>query len=249
MQIAPRACSERGAAHFQLVFTSFPHKNPGLKNNLGSLAGQSAKFVSRYAGATVEVLEGLDGQLKVRHEERIIAAQEAPPSPVSLRNGHQPPAVSPVAPIGVNHWDERWTAHLAPLVSSQEPAADQPDCTDGEVAAAPPATVAPRKPTFLQRERWTEGEMEGARACRCGQSNGSWASTGPPSGVIWRPEVRQDGSSGWCPIRRHRIPWQRNGVTFSLNTYPDIFPDLRHRLHLAVGPLAGRLIPTNLLRL
>ena len=107
-----------------------------------------------YAGATVEVLEGLDGQLKVRHEGRIIAAQEAPPSPVSLRNGHQPPAVSPVAPIGVNHWDERGTAHLAPLVSSQEPAADQPDCTDGEVAAAPPATVAPRKPTFLQRERW-----------------------------------------------------------------------------------------------
>ena len=92
---------------------------------------------------------------------RSIAAQEAPPSPVSLRNGHQPPAVSPVAPIGVNHWDERWTARLAPLVSSQEPAADQPDCTDGEVAAAPPATVAPRKPTFLQRERWTEGEMEG----------------------------------------------------------------------------------------
>ena len=68
----------------------------------------------------------------------------------------------------------------------------------------------------------------GARACRCGQSNGSWASTGPPSGVIWRPEVLQDGSSGWCPIRRYRIPWQRNGVTFSLNTYPDIFPDLRH---------------------
>ena len=116
-----------------------------------------------YAGATVEVLQGLDGQLKVRHEGRIIAAQEAPPSPVSLRNGHQPPAVSPVAPIGVNHWDERWTAHLAPLVSSQEPAADQPDFTDGEVAAAPPATVAPRKPTFLQRERWkaAEGEMEG----------------------------------------------------------------------------------------
>ena len=104
-----------------------------------------------YAGATVEVLEGLDGQLKVRHEGRSIAAQEAPPSPVSLRNGHQPPAVSPVAPIGVNHWDERWTAHLAPLVSSQEPEAGQPDCTDGEVAAAPPATVAPRKPTFLQR--------------------------------------------------------------------------------------------------
>ena len=141
---------------------------------------------------------GLDGQLKVRHEGRIIAAQEAPPSPVSLRNGHQPPAVSPVAPIGVNHWDERWTAHLAPLVSSQEPAADQPDCTDGEVAAAPPATVADL-PSEGEMDRGRDGRRSrkpGARACRCGQSNGSWASTGPPSGVIWRPEVLQDGSSG-----------------------------------------------------
>ena len=41
-----------------------------------------------YAGAAVEVLEGLDGRLSVRHERRIIAAQKAPPSPVLLRNGH-----------------------------------------------------------------------------------------------------------------------------------------------------------------
>ena len=106
-----------------------------------------------YAGATVEVLAGLDGQLSVRHQGRVIAAQEAPPSPVFLRNGHQPPAVPPVASIGVNHWDERWTAYLAPMVASQEPEADQPDFTTG-VVAAPPATVAPRKPTFLQKERW-----------------------------------------------------------------------------------------------
>ena len=226
-----------------------------------------------YAGATVEVLEGLDGQLKVRHEGRIIAAQEAPPSPVSLRNGHQPPAVSPVAPIGVNHWDERWTAHLAPLVSSRPAPADLPSDGEGD-------PMAPRQPTFLpgqmdragQRDRGTdgqrdrpgvggtEGQMEmdrgrdgrrsrkpGARACRCGQSNGSWASTGPPSGVIWRPEVLQDGSSGWCPIRRHRIPWQRNGVTFSLNTYPDIFPDLRHHIRPSCWSICG-LIPNVLLQ-
>ena len=41
-----------------------------------------------YAGAAVEVLEGLDGRLTVRHEGHIMAAQEAPPSPVFLRNGH-----------------------------------------------------------------------------------------------------------------------------------------------------------------
>ena len=41
-----------------------------------------------------------------------------------------------------------------PLTSGQEHTANQPGFTDGEVAAAPPATVSPRKPTFLQRERW-----------------------------------------------------------------------------------------------
>ena len=107
-----------------------------------------------YAGATVEVLEGLDGQLKVRHEGHIIATQEAPPGPTSLRNGHLPSADPPVVSIGMNHWDERWTAHLMPLTSGQEHTANQPGFTDGEVAAAPPATVSPRKPTFLQRERW-----------------------------------------------------------------------------------------------
>ena len=43
-----------------------------------------------YAGATVVVLQGLDGRLSLQHEGRIIAAQEAPPSPGSLRNGIKP---------------------------------------------------------------------------------------------------------------------------------------------------------------
>ena len=106
-----------------------------------------------YAGATVEVLEGLDGQLRVHYERRIVAAQEAPPGPVSLRNGHEPYTVPPVASIGMNHWDERWTAYLMPLISSQEPEADEAGVTYGEPAAATPLTVAPRKPTFLQKER------------------------------------------------------------------------------------------------
>ena len=76
-----------------------------------------------------------------------IPPQRPPDSPPSLR----------LRPSGVNHWDERWTAHLAPLVSSQEPEADQPDFTDGEVAAARPATVAP-----AQADLPSEGEMEGA---------------------------------------------------------------------------------------
>ena len=82
-----------------------------------------------YAGAAVEVLEGLDGQLKVRHDGRIVAAQEAPPVPAFLRDGNGPNAVPPVASIGVNHWDERWTAHLMPLTSSQEHDPDQEGAT------------------------------------------------------------------------------------------------------------------------
>ena len=38
-----------------------------------------------YAGAAVNVLEGLDGRLAVQHEERIVPSQEAPPRPSVLR--------------------------------------------------------------------------------------------------------------------------------------------------------------------
>ena len=55
-----------------------------------------------YAGAAVEVLEGLAGRLTVRHEGRILTAQEAPPSPVFLRNGHGRSAPVPVPPSGAN---------------------------------------------------------------------------------------------------------------------------------------------------
>ena len=50
-----------------------------------------------YAGAVVVVLEGLDGRLSLQHEGRIIASQEAPPSPASLRgrNGTSPAATIP----------------------------------------------------------------------------------------------------------------------------------------------------------
>ena len=43
-----------------------------------------------YAGAAVVVLHGLDGRLSLQHEGHIIAAQEAPSSPGSLRNGIKP---------------------------------------------------------------------------------------------------------------------------------------------------------------
>ena len=107
-----------------------------------------------YAGAAVQVLEGLDGRLTVRHEGRILAAQEAPPSPVFLRNGHGRSAPVPVAPSDANGLGERWTAALEPLDPRAEEEKDQGDNTDSAAAAGKPKPAAPRKPTFLQRERW-----------------------------------------------------------------------------------------------
>ena len=107
-----------------------------------------------YAGAAVEVLEGLDGRLTVRHEGRIVASQEAPPPPVFLRNGHGRSAHSPVPLSGVNDLDERWTATLKPLDSRAEDDKEQGTITDREAGARASAAASLRKPTFLQRERW-----------------------------------------------------------------------------------------------
>ena len=70
-----------------------------------------------YAGAAVEVLESLDGRLSVRHEGRIVPAQEAPPSPVFLRNGHGPTDAASVPSSGANGLGERWTETLQTLDS------------------------------------------------------------------------------------------------------------------------------------
>ena len=107
-----------------------------------------------YAGAVVDVLEGLDGRLRVRHEGRIINAQEAPPSPVFLRNGHGGSPTPLVSPAGSDRLNQRWAAALKSLDSRPADEEDQASMTGGASPALAPATVPPRKPTFLQRERW-----------------------------------------------------------------------------------------------
>ena len=107
-----------------------------------------------YAGAGVEVLEGLDGRLSVRHEGRIVATQEAPPSPVFLRNGHGRSPTAPVLPSGANGLCERWTATLEPLDSSATDENGDGTIADGVVRADKSKATSARKPTFLQRERW-----------------------------------------------------------------------------------------------
>ena len=99
-------------------------------------------------------LEGLDGRLSVRHEGRIVAAQEAPPSPVFLRNGRGPSASVPVPPSGVSGLSERWIETLEPLHSRAEDENDPSMIIDDVAAAGKPAASSARKPTFLQKARW-----------------------------------------------------------------------------------------------
>ena len=107
-----------------------------------------------YAWAAVDVLEGLDGRLSVRHEGRILAAQEAPPSPVLLRNGHGRSGSVPVPPSSVNGLGERWIETLEPLHSRSEDENDPSVIIDDVATAGKPAATAARKLTFLQKERW-----------------------------------------------------------------------------------------------
>ena len=60
-----------------------------------------------YAGANVDVIEGLDGQLTVEHEGRVIPSQEAPARPNVLRavNGHSSHTASDRNGLG-SRWEQ-----------------------------------------------------------------------------------------------------------------------------------------------
>ena len=108
----------------------------------------------RYAGAAVEVLQGLAGRRSVRHEGRIISSQEAPPSPVFLRNGHGGSKSVPVRSSSANGLGEHWISTLEPLGSRVEDENGGGLITDGAATPGSPAAAPTRKPTFLQKERW-----------------------------------------------------------------------------------------------
>ena len=104
-----------------------------------------------YAGAVVVVL---DGRLSPQHEGRIIASQEAPPSPASLRsrNGTSPAATIPTHDPELASKPSVTTLDLPGANPDQEDAhaeaIDDPDVAGLRVVAKS------RRPTFLQQERW-----------------------------------------------------------------------------------------------
>ena len=106
----------------------------------------------------------MDGRLPVQHEGCIIAAQEAPPSPVFLRSAN---GASPSAPIPSSGPD----GLAEPSATTVDPLSRLTDEEDNHRAAIGNACVvglqvvaSPRKPTFLQRERWKavqQAKLEG----------------------------------------------------------------------------------------
>ena len=120
------------------------------KHTLQLLPGQQRRS---YAGAVVVVLGGLNGRLALEHEGRIIASQDAPPSPGAPRSGNGPSAGVPVPHSGpLGPADSPATVPELLKAELDEAREHYPD-SDEELAAM--TVSAPvRKPTFLQRERW-----------------------------------------------------------------------------------------------
>ena len=108
-----------------------------------------------YAGAAVNVLEGLYGRLSVQHEGRDIPSQEAPPRPSVLRGFAGRTTHSPITHQSTNGLGTKWTARLATLDTNHD--GEQPAFTSdrngtGRVRKA--VTPRRRKPTPLQTARW-----------------------------------------------------------------------------------------------
>ena len=108
-----------------------------------------------YAGAAVDVLEGLDDSLAVQHEGRDIPSQEAPPRPSVLRGFARRTTHSPIIHQSTNGLGTKWVAKLATLDANHD--AEHPIATSGRNGAGrvrKTATQRLRKPTPLQTTRW-----------------------------------------------------------------------------------------------
>ena len=99
-----------------------------------------------------------------------MAAQEAPPSPVLLRNGHGRSPTAPVLPSGANGLGEHWTATLEPLDSRATDENGDAMITDGVASADQPKATSARKPTFLQSRIVQVGGI-GTKSVICGTPN------------------------------------------------------------------------------
>ena len=127
-----------------------------------------------YAGAAVLVLHGLDGRLSLQHEGRIIAAQEAPASPGSLRYGIKPPSDGVIHSLNPESLGELRATVREPLAMVAA-ANGHGSMIDDEDVVSMTVTTAPSRPTFLQRARWDaiqKAKLEGMSICRMARELG-----------------------------------------------------------------------------
>ena len=108
-----------------------------------------------YAGAVVDVLEGLDERLAVQHEGRIIPSQQAPPRPSILRSFDTKTVHTTVPSRHTNGLTRRLKDEVAIADTILESAKLRDDADlNGAVRARKAVTPRSRKPTPLQTARW-----------------------------------------------------------------------------------------------
>lgn len=99
-----------------------------------------------YAGARVQVLEGLDGSLRVMHDGRIIPSQEAPPRPGALRRLGASVALTPIQNSRLNgEGPHRRRDPVSPR---------KPDATPHVINGVQRVAPVRRKPNQRQRAWW-----------------------------------------------------------------------------------------------
>ena len=121
-----------------------------VKYNWRTLQLLPGKERPSYAGAQMEVHEGLDGQLLVQYRGRTIPTQEAPPRPGVLRASNGPLRYGPGLDRRVNGVGSHPKESLASLDAIE---ADSATLNGGGRVRKPPASPR-RKPTPRQRVQW-----------------------------------------------------------------------------------------------
>ena len=122
-------------------------RDNAVKYNWRTLQLLPGKERPSYAGAQLEVHEGLDGQLLVQYRGRTIPTQEAPPRPGVLRASNGPLRYGPGLDRRVNGVGSH------PKESSASLGVIEADSATLNGGGKPPASPR-RKPTPRQRVRW-----------------------------------------------------------------------------------------------
>ena len=125
-----------------------------------------------YAGAVVDVLEGLDGQLAVQHEGQIIPTQEAPQRPNILRD-----FTERTVPTPSSHLDSNGLGRTLGGTSSRSSTsiylATAPTATAPE-GFARPLVLAGGSPHHFRRRDGKRYGKRSARGCPFVGSPGNW---------------------------------------------------------------------------